>query len=97
MSELTIKTNHQWRDILTFDELTEAQQAQLAGYEDQDLSSFFIYKAWVYDLSDFMRIEHDENDDLKDYDGVHSESFFSGVLIKLSECGEGVKVASYYS
>lgn len=95
MSALEIRTNNHWRDIVTFDELTEAQQKQLNGYEDQDLSSFFIFKNWVYDLSDFMVVENQPA--FKDYDGVHGESFFSGVLIKLSDCGEGVKVAQYFS
>lgn len=29
------------------------------------------------------------------YDGHHSDSFFSGILIKLSDCGESAKVFTY--
>jgi hypothetical protein len=32
-----------------------------------------------------------------EWDGYHSDSFFSGVLVKYSRCGDAVKVATYFS
>ena len=61
---------------------------------DPSEGSFFRYRNWVYSLDQFMVNNHD---DFKDWHGHHGDSFFSGVLIKLSDCGDAVKVATYYS
>lgn len=54
----------------------------------------FTYKNWKYFLEEFM-ISSDPR--LKDYDGYLSDSFFSGILIKLSSDGEQVKAFTFYS
>lgn len=53
----------------------------------------FIYKGNVYDIGEFMRVK-----DIQDFNGWHgykSDSFFSGMLIKLDDNGEFVTVARY--
>jgi hypothetical protein len=34
---------------------------------------------------------------IKEFDGYHNDSYFSGILIKLSDTGEAVKVYTYIS
>ena len=97
MEKLTIKTDHKFRELLHWYELTNKERAELSGlYDGIADSSFFRYRGSVYDLASFMRISEGapfpEN-----YNGYMSDSFFSGVLIELSTCGEAVKVATYYS
>lgn len=92
MSEITIITNNQPRDILygfqlpkkyrKFDYLTDEE------YGDHE---FFIYKNNVYSLSEFIRSEN-----FKNWDGYSSDSFFSGVLVKIVNDGASVIVGRYY-
>ena len=51
-------------------------------------------KGYWYHTSDFMRIPH--GSDFKGWDGYASDSYFSGVLIKLSRDGEEYMVGTYY-
>ena len=94
MSELTIRTNGQYRPVLCWENLTAKECAEF----DKEVfynSSFFRYRGWVYTLEDFMRV--DNNAPFKGWDGYHSDSFFSGVLVKYSTCGDAVKAATYFS
>jgi hypothetical protein len=99
MSELTIRTNGHYRPVLCWENLTEKEKAEY-DIETFYNSSFFRYRGWVYTLEDFMRIGNDSGYtglDFTGWDGYHSDSFFSGVLVKYSRCGDAVKVATYFS
>ena len=52
-----------------------------------------------YSLDLFMRVnmDHHPPDWMTEFHGIHNDSFFSGVLIKLSDCGESAKVFTYFS
>lgn len=89
--KIKIKTNNQPRDILTWYDLTPAEQKEF-DYLEEGEGSFFRYKSCVYDLGNAMRIEG-----VADWQGCYSETAFSGVLIKLSSDSEQVIVGSYYS
>jgi hypothetical protein len=94
MSELTIRTNGHYRPVLCWENLTTKECAEF----DEEVfynSSFFRYRGWVYTLEDFMRV--DNNAPFTGWDGYHSDSFFSGVLVKYSNCGDAVKVGRYWS
>jgi hypothetical protein len=70
--------------------------------ETQDLEECFNYKGNKYFLSQFMNIHnkvHNPNPPewMKEFDGYHNDSYFSGILIKLSDTGEAVKVYTYIS
>jgi hypothetical protein len=94
---VTIKTNHQWRDLSYRSDMPasvlEGQFSHLS--EDDAPDGFFCYRRFWYHTSDFMRVEH--NADLAGWHGYASDSYFSGVLVKLSSDGERVLVGSYYS
>ena len=94
MSELKIRTNGHYREVLDWSQLTAKEQEEYA-YLEEDGGSFFRYKNWTYFLGDFMRIGNDTP--FKGWDGYHSDSFFSGVLVKYSTCGDAVKAATYFS
>jgi len=93
-----IKTDNRWRELLHWHDLTESEQVELKdNYDNIEESSFFRYKSHVYDLNDFMRINGNNDDEFSKWHGHVGDSYFSGVLIKLSECGETVMAATYYS
>lgn len=108
MTELTIKTNNQPRQPmsgLTIELFVGDKQAAkirkqfdyLSDTEFED-ESFITYKGYTYAMSDFMRIERDSTGDLAQsgWHGYSSDSFFSGVLVKL--CDDGyVIMGRFYS
>lgn len=85
---MNIITNHTLRPFLSFHELTDKEAKSLSAYPGHEESTFFKYKGHVYDLSDFLRLN------LKGWDGVLNETFFSGVVVKLKS--EGVIVGRYF-
>ena len=87
---MTIKTNNQWRPTIGWCDLSAKEQAEF-DYEGADEGSYFRYKGEVYAMSDFIRW------DVPNWHGVHGTSYFSGICIRLSDCGEAVVVGTYYS
>ena len=83
-------------------ELSDKWKKEFDYYDNEELEGniFFKYKDWVYDLSEFMRVNLNnspfEECPIK-FHGHSSDSFFSGILIKLDNTGESVKVYHYYS
>ena len=83
---MKIKTNNQPRDILTWYDLTPAEQKEFDYLEEGEGSFFFRYKNQAYDLGEFMRIDaniapHPQRDDWEKWHGYASDSYFSGVLV----------------
>jgi hypothetical protein len=94
-TNMNIRTNNKPRHLIYGYELTEQERKDFDYLESEELdtSTFFRYKGQIYSLGDFMRCESDE---LKNWHGYLSDSFFSGVLVRLSDCGESLVVATYY-
>jgi len=59
--------------------------------------SGFLYKNELYSLSQFMRLNNDSDSELSEYHGILNFTYFSGLLIKLDNTGESLKVYYYYS
>lgn len=62
-------------------------------WSDGELEACFLYKGERYYLSEFLTTVH--HPVLFEYDGYHSDSFFSGLVIKFDEYGEHVKVYTF--
>jgi hypothetical protein len=101
---LTIKTNNQPRETFYIFQLDEKDQKvikkQFDYYTEEEIQeqSFFNYKGYWYSLNDFLRIRNSE--ELKGWDGYISDSYFSGVLVKVVEdfmSDYSVIVGRYYS
>ena len=109
---MKIITNNQPRDLLYWYDLTEKEQADFDHIEDGEFNGF-RYKGQVYDLGEFVRIlsrsqqnngyhnsfAHtcDDGDTMLGWSGVQSETYFSGVLVKLLDGGDSVIVGRYFS
>ena len=98
---ITITTNNQPRELLYLQDFSEAEQQQIRSdydwMEPEDLEcnfGFFRYRSSVYHLQDFMRASGPPVE-LEGWDGYHSDSYFSGVLIRLTEDCESVVVGRY--
>lgn len=94
---LTIKTDNKWHGFKYRNEVPAKVLKDQFDYQDEDISdNFFKFKGTWYHTDQFMRLD-DRNGEMKGWDGYAGDSYFSGVLIKLSSDGERYKVATYYS
>ncbi len=97
-------SNNHWRPLYHYLELTESQQQQVKDNYNHDItdSTFFIYQDYIYSLDDFMAINNRvynpvPQDYMKGYDGYLHDTYFSGILIKISDCNEAAQVTRFYS
>ena len=89
-------SNNKPRPIIYGFELTDKQKIDF-DYLGENINEnrFFKYKGHIYDISQFMRTP--DNLKLLSFDGYMSDSYFSGILIKLCEDSDYIIVARYYS
>ena len=86
---VTIKTNNVPREMFYLFQLNDKDQKVIRkqfdyfNEEELDEQNFFKYKDYWYCLSDFLAVR--DNDTFKGWDGYSSDSYFSGVLIKVRE------------
>ena len=96
MSEVKVVTNNHEREMYYLYELSERDQKTIKqdynwmDAEALDSESFFKYCERWYSLSDFMSLHNkvynpNPPDFMDGWDGYLSDSFFSGVLIKVLE------------
>jgi len=93
---MKIKTDHKYREILYWDDLTEKEQEEF-DWEYAENSGFFRYKKEVYCLEDFMRVFRGDALHTLNWDGVKGDPWSSGVIVRLSDYGNGVMVGRCYS
>jgi len=92
-----IKTNNQWRQLSYRSEVPENILKSEFDYQDENevFDGFFKYKGFWYHLDQFMRLDNNSPFGGQ-WDGYLNDSAFSGVLVKLSDDGDSVKVATFY-
>jgi hypothetical protein len=100
MTEVTIKTNNQPRRLLFTCEFSGAERTKLREQFDwmsddefDSNCSFFKYRGEYHNLADFLTNTNPDGM-FKGWHAICSDSYFSGVLIKL--CGNDVIVGRYY-
>lgn len=93
---MNIITNNQPRPIIYGCELPEKVKRDFDYYDQNELdnATFFKYRGQYYDLGDFLRCGQEC---FANWHGYRSDSFFSGLLVRLSSCGDFVTVGSYYA
>ena len=98
---LTIKTNNVPRDLISAFELSGAQYTKLRAefdyLDDADFDSamFFEYRGQVYALADFMRTEGDLL--AQGWQGILTDTFFSGIVVKIVESCQRIVVGRCWS
>ena len=78
--------------MLYFHDLSEDEKKEF-DWDGAEESAFFRYKDRTYSLDEFTRCPQDL---AETWDGVSSDSFFSGVLVKIVN-EDQVIVGTYYS
>jgi hypothetical protein len=93
-----IKTNHAHRSFVVREDVpaeilasqfdwTDEAHAELGDYSD----GFLCYRGHWYHLGDFMR------GGVEGWDGAHGDSYFSGVVIRVSDDGETYQIGTYFA
>ena len=103
MNDVKIRTNHNWRKFKYRDEVpakvlaSQFDWTDKAHAEHDDYSDGFIcYRGTWYHMADFMRVDGGP-DEMATWHGYHGDSYFSGVLIRISDDGEEYQIATYTS
>ena len=109
MADVVIRTNNVPRDFVDAWELSSKERAEFdyidwqAIEDGRDSATFFRYKGVLYDLGEFSRL-HDNGrvqmargdmSPFASWDGYMSDSFFSGLVIRLVDNGERCIVGRY--
>jgi hypothetical protein len=100
--KVTIRTNNVPRFTTDPSELTPAERNDFdyldwpAIDDGRDSATFVRFRGELYSLDQFTRISPDAGSEFAGWHGIHHDSFFSGVLIRLSDDGEQVTMATYY-
>lgn len=91
---MKIITNKQWRDFICgYDVPESVKQSEYCHLSDVEACDGFIkYRGNYYHLSDFL-----VTDDISEWQGVHCDSAFSGILIKVLDDGEQYQIAHFYN
>lgn len=107
---MKITTNNVPRPLVLGYELTAKERKEFDYLDDEQLQyrSFFRYRGNVYDLSQFILIYHngqgmeafghyDHTGELKGWDGIMTDSYFSGIVVKYVNDYEDVIVGTILS
>jgi hypothetical protein len=96
--KITITTDHKWKNVISWWDLTEKQQADFDWLDDEEkqaCASFVKRRGHVYCLDEISAAYANGPLAADGWDGVASDSFFSGIVIKLSNDGEQYKIGYY--
>lgn len=92
---MKVQTNNHWRDLIYHHELTPEEKEDLF-LDPSDDSLYLRYRGEVYALSEFMRINPSVTPSpLNEWHGMLSDTFFTGILIRLDDEGERCQVGVY--
>lgn len=105
---LAIKTNNHWRQFKYRYEVPAKVLADQFDWTDKDhekhgdySDGFIQYHGHWYHLGDFMAVDYTtprrSDDPFKDWQGYAGDSYFSGVVIKVSDDGEEYQIGTYMS
>ena len=96
VNKMRIVTNNKPRDIVSFFELKEKYQKEMLETYGEDAKElqFFTYKNDVYCLADFCVV--DKKGHLSYWDATLGTSYFSSLLIRLTNCNNAVIVGRAY-
>lgn len=93
--KITIRTNRHWRNLTYGYELTARERSDFDYIDADDFDShdFIRYRGRVYDIDEFTA-----TDQFPGWEGCLSDSFFSGIVIRLDhETRDRVQVGAYYA
>ena len=97
MGELNIITDKKWKNFKYANEVPQKVLENDFDYQepDEQIDGYFCYRKRWYHIDMFMHCETPGNPFKDKWNGYHGDSFFSGVLLNVSQDGEQYQVATY--
>lgn len=95
MYRTKVVSNYNWRQFCYRDEVPADVLASEFDYQDPEETTdgFFCYRGIWYHIDQFER----RGIGVGKWQGAHCDSFFSGVVICISDDGESYQIGSVYS
>lgn len=94
-------------EIINWYDLTEAEQTEHKDdYDSVQESSFFRYRNNLYDMSNFIRFDYGKTTkenpfkvghQFHSWQASHADTYFSGIVIRVNNSGDGVTAGMYVS
>ena len=99
---LNVVTNNQPRKLMGLFEFNSKDQVKIREKFDwmdevEDTYSFFKYKGEIMHLSEFLNLNSSCPGELRNWHGYSSDTYFSGVIVRLVNDNEEVVVGSFFS
>jgi hypothetical protein len=100
---LTIITNNVPRDVIDGWELSADERAEFdyidwpAVERGEESASFVRYRGELYDLGEFVWWDNPDSPCRRRWDGVRSDTFFSGTVVRYVDNCERVVVGRFYA
>ena len=96
---LRIITDNKWRPFRYSSEVPDKEWISSFDHLDRnEATRFFCYRGSWYSLDEFTVFTYAaDTGDFKGWDGMLGQSYFSGILIKISKDGEMYKIGRYMS
>lgn len=93
----SIITDHKWKQFrYNYEVPAKVMKSQFSHLSEDDFDGFIYYRKYWYHISDFLLIDKNNPFQTTGYHGYMSDSFFSGILIKLNDDNEGeYQIATY--
>lgn len=94
---LLVRSDQRWKDFTYGADVPEAiRKNEFDWLDDAEGSDhFFQHHGTWYHLSQFMRVETGGDLAKAGWEGYHSDSFSTGVVVKVSDDGDKYKVGTY--
>ena len=98
---MKIQSNYHWRPFLYRHDVPPAVLASEFDWLDAEADAgFFKYRGWYYHLSEFTGtagLDAFGMAAMDVWDGHKGDSYFSGIVVRLSDDGEQYQVGTYYA
>lgn len=91
--KLKVVSDGKWKPFRYQYEVSEKVIRDEFSWLDEDFTYFIKYRNRWYHISEFIKCESEE---LSKWHGIKNETFFSGIVIQISNDGESYKIGSYY-
>lgn len=92
-----ITSDKKWKYLKSGDELPKKWRKEFDYLTNEQYGDtrFAQYRGHYYDVQEFARFEGADSG-FRGWDGYSSDTYFSGIVIKLSTYGELYKIGRYY-
>lgn len=94
---VAITSDKKWRNFTYGYELPKKWRKHFDWIKSDgvyDNSNFVKYRGWIYSIDEFMSIPVDAG--MHGWDGIINETYFSGVVVKISSDGDKYKIGRYF-